>query len=156
MRHAAHRTASWIVLLVIAIAACAPATASHDLTETDLADIRAVWDAVEASDLASDWATTQGYLTSDFVHLDPRTAPLLGSEAWLEWVESMDFSDVQGTYTVEEVAGSGDLAYVRWSVTGSWMEGGELVETQGKGLSLFKRMPDGLWKMSRNAWNATP
>jgi len=141
---------------VIASAACAPATASHDLTDADLAAVRAVWDAIEASDIASDWAATQQYLTSDFVHLDPRTPPLLGSEAWREWVESMDFGDFQGAYTVEEVAGSGDLAYVRWNFAGSWTEGGERMESEGKGLSLFIRTPDGSWQMSRNAWNATP
>ena len=144
----------WTVAFVVITAGCqAPATISHDLTDADLAAVRAVWDGMEA--LGTDWDALQEFLTDDFVHLDPRTPPLVGVEAWREWVESMEFGDDQSQFTVEEVAGSGDLAYIRWSFTGSWTESGELVESQGKGISIYTRVPDGSWRLSRNAWNAT-
>jgi len=105
--------------------------------------------------LDTDWDAIQQFLTDDFVHLDPRTPSLVGVEAWREWVESMELGDEQGQYIVEEVAGSGDMAYLRWSFNGSWTESGELVETQGKGISIYARMPDGTWRVSRNVWNPT-
>ena len=144
----------WMVAFVVITTGCqAPATMSHDLTAADLTAVRAVWDDMEA--LGTDWDALQQFLTDDFVHLDPRSAPLVGVEAWKEWVESMELGDDQTEYTLEEVTGSGDLAYIRWSFTGSWTESGQLVESQGKGISIFRRMPDGSWRLSRNAWNAT-
>ena len=128
----------WMVAFVVITTGCqAPATISHDLTDADLAALRAVWDAMEA--VGTDWDAVQQFLTDDFVHLDPRTAPLGGVEAWMEWVEAMEFGDDQSQYTVQEVAGSGDLAYIRWSFTGSWTESGQLVESQGKGLSIYSK-----------------
>ncbi len=51
---------------------------------------------------------------------------------------------------------AGDLAYVMWTFDASWTEAGESVVAQGKGITLFRREPDGSWRMSRNAWNANP
>ncbi len=148
------RLGPWAVAIMIAFTGCqTPATISHDLTATDLAAVRAIWDDMQT--LGTDWDALQQFLTDDFVHLDPRTPQLVGVEAWREWVESMELGDDQSQYTVEEVAGSGDLAYIRWSFSGSWTESGELVESQGKGISIYTRMPDGSWRLSRNAWNAT-
>ena len=142
-----------VAVAVVATGCQAPPPASYDLSDADLAAVRAVWDAMEA--VGTDWDAVQQFLTDDFVHLDPRTAPLVGVEAWMEWVEAMEFGDDQSQYTVEEVTGSGDLAYIRWSFTGSWTESGQLVESQGKGISIYRRMPDGSWRLSREVWNAT-
>ena len=153
MRFRIERRCAWVVAIAISLTGCqASPPASHDLTTTDLAGVRAVWDDMQA--VGNDWDAIQQFLTDDFVHLDPRTPPLVGVEAWREWVESMEFGDEQSQYTVEEVAGSGDLAYIRWSFTGSWTESGQLVEIQGKGISIYTRMPDGTWRLSRNVWNA--
>ena len=97
-----------VAFAVVATGCQAPPPASHDLSDADLAAVRAVWDDMEA--VGTDWDAIQQFLTDDFVHLDPRTPPLVGVEAWMEWVESMEFGDDQTQYTVEEVAGSGDLA----------------------------------------------
>ncbi|NNL31298.1 MAG: SnoaL-like domain-containing protein [Gemmatimonadetes bacterium] len=121
-----------------------------------MAAVRAVWDAIEAADLAADWETNQSHMTSDFVHLDPRTEPIRGAGAWREWVESMEFGSAEGGYVVEEVAGSGDLAYVMWAFDATWTEASEPVEARGKGMTLFRRQADGSWLMSRNVWNETP
>ncbi len=142
-----------VAVAVVATGCQAPPPASHDLSDADLAAVRAVWDDMEAA--GTDWDAVRQFLTDDFVHLDPRIPSLVGAEAWMDWVESMEFGNDQTQYTVEEIAGSGDLAYIRWSFTGSWTESGELVESQGKGISIYTRMPDGSWRLSRNVWNAT-
>ena len=67
----------------------------------------------------------------------------------------MDVSDVEGTFNVEDVSGSGDVAYLVWTFDASWAEDGEKMEAQGKGLSLFRREADG-WRLSHSAWNANP
>ena len=100
--------------------------------------------------------TYQQQLTQDIVVLDPRVAgPLRGRTAWREWADTMDVSDVEGTFNVEDVSGSGDVAYLVWTFDASWAEDGEKMEAQGKGLSLFRREADG-WRLSHSAWNANP
>ena len=128
----------------------------HALTEADLAAVREVWDTMEAASVATDWDTYQQHLTQDIVVLDPRVAgPLRGRTAWREWADTMDVSDVEGTFNVEDVSGSGDVAYLVWTFDASWAEDGEKMEAQGKGLSLFRREADG-WRLSHSAWNANP
>jgi ketosteroid isomerase-like protein len=145
----------WALAIAIIAAGCAtPPPASLDLTDADTTAIRAAWDAL--IDARNDWDLHETLMTSDFVHLDPRTPALEGVGPWREWVESMDFGDEQSVYTVDEITGSGDMAFIRWTFTGGWTEGGEVVEANGKGISIYQRAPDGAWKLSRNAWNATP
>ncbi len=126
------------------------------LSEADLAPVREVWDALIAANRATDWDAFQQHATEDFVHLDPRAPALVGIKAWREWADSVDFGDVDIRFDVDELAGNGDLAYLRSSFAGSWTEGGELMETQGKGLSLFRRLADGSWRISHNVWNSNP
>ena len=130
---------------------------SNALTEADVAAVREVWDTMEAATFATDWDTYEQHLTQDIVFLDPRIAgPLRGRAAWREWVDTVDFSDVEGAFTVEEVSGGGDLAYMVLTFDASWVEDGEKIEAKGKGLSLLRREDDGSWRMSHNAWNANP
>ena len=130
---------------------------AHALTEADLAAVRKVWDTMEAAQMATDWDAYQQHLTKDIVALDPRIAgPLRGRTAWREWADTMDVSDVEGTFNVEDVSGSGDVAYLVWTFDASWAEDGEKIEAQGKGLSLFRREADGSWRLSHSAWNANP
>ncbi len=130
---------------------------AHALTEADLAAVREVWDTMEAASVAIDWDTYEQHLTSNFVNLDPRLAgPQRGLAAWREWADTMDVSDVEGTFNVEDVSGSGDVAYLVWTFDASWAEDGEKMEAQGKGLSLFRRETDGSWRLSHSSWNANP
>ncbi len=129
---------------------------AHALTEADLAAVREVWDTMDAANNASDWDTYQQHLTQDLVALDPRIAgPLRGRTAWREWIDSIGLSDPEVQLNVEEISGSGDVAYLVWTFDASWAEGGEQMEAQGKGLSLFRREADG-WRLSHSAWNANP
>ncbi len=130
---------------------------AHALTEADLAAVRRVWDTMEAAQMATDWDTYQQHLTKDIVALDPRIAgPLRGSTAWREWIDSMGLSDPEVQFNVEEVSGSGDVAYIVWTGEGRWIEDGQQMEAQGKGLNLFRREADGSWRSSHSAWNANP
>jgi ketosteroid isomerase-like protein len=147
-----------VLAALVSVACAAPASApvTHDLTDEDLAAVRAVWDAIGEAQAALDWDGVESMLSPDFVHLDPRSTPIVGVDAWREWLVAMDFGAGESGYTVEEIAGSGDLAYMFWTFVGSWTEAGELMETSGKGLSLFARDADGVWRLIRNAWNANP
>jgi len=130
---------------------------SNALSEADAAGVRQAWDAMIAATYELDWDTYFGHITDDFVGIDPRFAgPTRGKAVWKEWVKFVDPSDPQGSFTVEEISGSGDLAFVVFGIDTRWKEGGKPVEAKGKGLSLFVRGADGRWRMSHQAWNADP
>ncbi len=147
---------------VVVFAGCAappasePAPVSHDLTPADLEAVRTVWNAIVEADSRADWHAVGDLLTDDVVHLDPRTGLISGKAAWRAWVDRMEFGTADLDLQVEEVGGSGDLAYVVWTSQGSWTEAGKPVTARGKGLTLFVRTDDGSWKEARNAWNMTP
>lgn len=131
-------------------------TGANGLTEADLTAVREVWDAMDAANRAADFDAFQDLATEDFVHLDPRVRPLVGIGAWREWADATEFGDFDGQFELNEVAGSGDLAYVRWNLDARWSEGGEAKQARGKGITMFRRGSNGSWKASRNVWNMTP
>ncbi len=141
-----------LVPLALSAALASGCTTNFALSDTDLAAVRAAWDAIDEADRATDWDTLEGLLTSDFKHLTPRTAIIRGRGEWRAFVEASAISDVEINYTVDEIGGSGDLAYVIWSYRGTYTEGGARISTPGKGMSLFRRQPDSKWLNSRNAW----
>lgn len=130
---------------------------SGSLNDTDVAAVRNVWDAMEAANFAMDWETYLSHCTDDFVSLDPRIeGPLRGKSATLEWLEAADLADPDGSFGVEEIGGSGDVAYLVFTFVARWTEGGEQVEATGKGLCLYRRGDDGAWRMSHQTWNPNP
>ena len=139
--------------LSFALAGCA---GSGGLADADRAAVQSAWDAVATADVAADWDALDPYVADDFVHLDARGEPIRGKDNWREWVESMEFGGGDGAYTVEEIDGSGDTAYVMWRFEGSYQRGGQQIADSSKGISIFRRQDDGSWAISRNAWNWTP
>ena len=142
---------------LLLVGCAAPAPVSHDLTQADLDAVRASFNAVLEAEGRADWDGLAEFLTDDVVHLDPRLGVIRGKDEWRRWVDAMEFEITEpSVYRIEEVAGSGDMAYVLWTFTGSWIEGGNPVTARGKGLTVMIRGADGAWKEARNAWNNTP
>ncbi len=90
--------------------------------------------------------------------MSDRAEPLTQADlaAVRDLVDSFDFLDVDLDYTVEDVSGAGDVAYVVATFQGGWTEGGEAVSTSGKGINLFRRQADGSWRMSHYCWTPDP
>ncbi len=98
-------------------------------------------------------------LAADAVFLPPNTTGKKGEQlrAWLkdflqhftvEWLEIVDGETmVAGDFACH------DYAYRMKSTPRT---GGEPVFGRGKGLEVFRREPDGAWKIVRNIWNAVP
>ncbi len=98
-------------------------------------------------------------LGEDAVYLPPNLEAKQGEELreWLgdfvrrfrvEWLE----------FVHGQTVAVGDLAYhdytYRWRVTPK--ANGQAILSQGKGLYILRKLPDGSWKVSRNIWNASP
>jgi ketosteroid isomerase-like protein len=85
-------------------------TMSTPLTEADQAAVRGVWDILIDANLTTDFDNFAAHCTEDFVHLDPRSAVIVGVKPWKEWANAQDFADVEADFNVREIAGDGDLA----------------------------------------------
>jgi len=153
-------SASLIALAAVTVG-CAteapPAAGPGQFSAQDRSAVQAAWDAVTAADRQADWDTSETLMTDDFIHLDPRVSgPLRGRGPWREWVDGMGFGAADVRFAAVDVAGSGDMAYVVWTLEGSFAERGETVMISAKGMSLFERQDDGRWLLAANAWNANP
>ena len=129
---------------------------TKSLQESDQQEIIAVTDREVAAVRDEDHAAYLCILADDAVFLPPSLLPKGGEELrrWLDEflrgfaVEWLDFVH-------EEVSVEGDLAYhvylYRWRVTPR--SGGEGIISQGKGMHILRRQPDGSWKIAREIWN---
>lgn len=113
-------------------------------------------------DLQQKWfhATTNGdvsgikdLMTEDVVFLTPGRAPF-GRQEFIDSFKAMNEHiaiDCEGEYI--EIAVDGDLAYAvaRLEITVTPKNGDALKQLSGNVLSVFKRLPDGTWRLSRDA-----
>jgi ketosteroid isomerase-like protein len=98
-------------------------------------------------------------LSDDVVFFPPNISAKTGEELriWLrEFLERVTVAWLKFTHA--ETAVAGDLAYhvyeYSWRVTPR--TGGESIVAHGKGIHIFRRQPDGEWKITREMWNASP
>jgi ketosteroid isomerase-like protein len=97
-------------------------------------------------------------LTDDAVFLPPGDPAKTGVElrTWLKVF--LDEVTVEGLkYDTQEIVVAVNLAYhwyeFTWKLTPK--AGGKPTPGQGKGIHIFRRDPDGYWKLSREIWNAS-
>jgi ketosteroid isomerase-like protein len=104
--------------------------------------------------LAADWDGWANLMTEDVVFLVPNGPPVEGRAAVRAFGEAFPHLTAF-TAEASEVAGNGGLAYNRgaYSFTATPDSGPPLNE-QGKFLGVYRRQPDGSWRISRNIWNA--
>jgi uncharacterized protein (TIGR02246 family) len=125
-------------------------------TEHDILAIRAVRDALQSAENASDPDAAAALLTDDAVLMVPDFPVREGRAACLAFLR-----DVMGwlaenfvrqiRYDSAEVAVDGDVAFDRgtFSFTCTPRSGGETSETKGKYLWILRRSATGSWMVSR-------
>ncbi|MBW8757634.1 MAG: SgcJ/EcaC family oxidoreductase [Burkholderiales bacterium] len=123
--------------------------------EQAIRDVHATWiAAVNAGDLAE----LQGLMTHDAVFMNP------GSEAVGPDGFPAGFGRAQRQFQVRcvseprEVAISGDLAYVcsRDSLSLMPRDGGQPLALAGDRLTVYRKEPDGRWRLARDAHTLSP
>jgi ketosteroid isomerase-like protein len=145
------RITRWFVLGPVLALGCntppAPAPASAELSEADLAAIRHRFDEVARHVSAEENAAWANDFTEDAIFMYMNTPALHGRAAIQQWgetgvkVTSLTFSDIQ-------IHGSGDLAWAT-SAYSLRAEGLPNPDT-GKQLVVLERQPDGSW-LTRSA-----
>ena len=151
------RLAVLAVVAVIGLDACQPqasAGASAGLAEADRAALTKLVDSTAAIIKAHNWDVWAAGFTDDAVFLPPNHPMIHGRAAIRAWVDSFPTIN-EFAFTNATVDGSGSLA---WGTTGIPMSftppGGALVKDVSKQLAVWRKQPDGAWKVVAVAFNS--
>ena len=94
--------------------------------------------------------------TDDGVMMPPHHPPVRGrAEMERYFAQLFSRSRFRFSFTSSRLEVSGDVAFelVEYTVAAFPAEGGPEVRDSGKGLHLFRRMPDGSWRLAVDIWN---
>jgi ketosteroid isomerase-like protein len=133
-------------------------------TERQATDNAKASDAVKAADASFQQAIAAKDLNkiisfyADDAVLMPAAKPLLTGKAAItdEWKELLAIPAFENTSKLAqvEVSGANDLAYTRGSYETRLMgEDGKIVTEPGKWLSVWRKQPDGSWRVAIESYN---
>jgi uncharacterized protein (TIGR02246 family) len=142
--------------LMLLVVACRPAT--MQLTDADVAAIRAIPAAIDSAALAHDWDALLAVFTEDGIALH-QGAPTVEGRAAMRAALDSQFVGVtirKHATTVHEVAGSGTIAYARGMFDEEYAVEGvdQPMVHSGRFLAVLNKQPDGTWLVA--AWATIP
>ena len=161
---ACRRLATLAALSLAAVVYAVGTVKTEGLRSTDVSAIRAVLERYRASWLANDAEGIRGTFTPDAVLMPHHgVAPVVGMAAINQFwwpANASKTTIVKFVQTVDEVDGSGSLAYLRgrsevaWKVAApsklhSWHNSGNFV-------AILKKRADGKWLISHLIWDDVP
>ena len=124
------------------------------LTRDEVAAVEAAADAYVAAMRAGDWALVARSFTEDAVRIPPHEEPHRGREAieaWLGGIEELSSYELRR----DAIDGAGGLAYVRgrYSITLRPAGAPGSMSDEGDFLEIWRREPDGVWRVAVAMWN---
>ena len=135
-----------------ALTACQPA--ARPLMETDATKIRAMSDTYVKTTLAADWDGWGALMADDLIMLPPNSSPVVGKAASLAYVKAYP-KIIQFTAPVDEVSGSGNMAYARGKyILGAVLPSGQSMSESGSYMVVFRQGADGSWLETRIIWHS--
>lgn len=136
--------------------ACAGIEARPDTT-ADVATIRSMLDEAVAAHHAGDAARWAGLFTNDGMLLPEGAPTVSGMDSLLRWAQDF-FTTYTSTARIEaaEIEVAGDWAYARNVIWGTLTpkQGGSGMPLDAKEIVIFRRQPDGSWKVARVIYNS--
>jgi ketosteroid isomerase-like protein len=151
---------SLLLTTVIVLSACVPSY--PDFTPDDEAAVRALEEAYRIGWLSNDSAAVMATLAPDAVLMPAGVPPLIGDSAirlyW--WPSDGSVTVIEGyEIEVEEVEGSGDMAFLRGrgSLAFTYQDAeGEISHLTSRAVhpSVAQRADDGTWWITRRSWSA--
>jgi uncharacterized protein (TIGR02246 family) len=158
---AARRAALVAALSLSALVAVAQDRSASDASlEADLAAIedfnRRYVQAINDGDIDTLAALT----TDDHLMITPNRPPLAGKAALVAaMTRAFEGTEIDETWTPVETVVDGDLAYQRGTYTVAARPKGsdaEMRTTSGSFLRIYRRQPNGEWRMTRDTFNTYP
>jgi len=150
--------------VVVALAACAPATQEPEpaaeeppCTEADMEAIKKLEEEFTAAFKRGDADAMTSMMTDDAVAMLPGVPTAVGREACRSLWEEVLSQQTLETHSVslEEVVVDRGWAFVRATTETVFRIGdGEPQEAAGKYINILQRQADGSWKIARDIWNS--
>jgi len=145
----------FLLLFALVGTACSPssrsASATAEFTADDETAIRELVDEFGRAWLADDYAGVVALFTPD--HVETLPVASVGREAALERFQGYGVHFTSGTYDVRRLEGSGSLAYAWVEFNGRYTTASGDRRTQsGNDLWVFRKGPDGKWKMAASSY----
>ncbi len=124
------------------------------LSADDRAAIEQAADAYVAAMQAADWEGVARSFAEDAVRIPPNEEPHQGRQAienWLGGIEEL------GSYELvrDQIDGADGMAYVRgrYAITLRPVGAPASISDEGDFLEIWRRGPDGAWKIAEAMWN---
>ena len=134
-----------------------PETSSQVSTDAeDVAAIRSSFSAYVAAFNTGEANALPAFFTDDAIWLPPNAPAIVGREAIRSFVQNNNEQFTEElTAEVVEADVAGDWAFLRmtYGATMTPKTGGESMELSGKWVNIWRRQPDGSWKIYREIWN---
>ncbi|UCC83675.1 MAG: DUF4440 domain-containing protein [Gemmatimonadota bacterium] len=140
------------VAVMLGAAACSTAPPAA-LTADDEAAIRAVVDQWASNTAANRFMDNLDLYTEDAVELLATAVEGKNAirERWAGFADELAFTDSE--LNIREIIGMGDTAYAWVSYANRYETDGEPWVQSGSWMVLFRRGPDGSWRLHRNLWS---
>jgi ketosteroid isomerase-like protein len=124
-------------------------------TSDPIAEGRHTWtEGVKTADAARVVST----FCDDIILMPPNETTLYGRGEALEWLQEyfQHFKITVLSGTERELQMMGDTAIEQWSymVAIDPVGGGERIRDDGRSLTIWKREPDGVWRIAQTMWNS--
>jgi len=153
-----------LVSLALTLSGCQSETRSRPADAASArASIRVADSTFAAAAAAHDLEQSVGSLTADAMMFPPDQQPLVGRTAIREYMrESFATPNFSVTWTTDTVVVSsgGDMAYSfarsRYTFPSRSGSAGAVDTAYGKGVSVWRREPDGRWRTVADIWNGAP
>lgn len=158
------RTQAIASFLLLAMVGClertpqvAGTTALCSLSEADVAWIRAMESEHELQAATADFDAMSTSFAEDVVLMPPNHPDIVGRTPLRQWQGQFLAMGDDYDLTVEEVAGCGDLAYVRGTYSLSFTPLGapQPVVDAGRWLHILRRQADGTWLITHDVFSST-
>ena len=138
--------------LIATLTSCS--TTTRDVN-ADVAQVRAADAAVTRAITTKDVDAISGYYANDAI-LMPTAEPMIKGKAAIreEWQHILAIPNFTNQTTTQDVKVSGDLAYTYGVYRSKMMgENGKPVEEPGKFVTVWRREPDGKWRIVLDTYN---
>lgn len=126
---------------------------THSAAEIGRTAHAAYVDAINTNDVD----TIMAVMTDDVVFMPPHGPRMVGKDAIRPWVAGyVEAFDSRWIKTTLEFQLAGDWAFEQYSYESADTPkgGGETMRDTGKGLIIYRRESDGVWRVARDAWNS--
>jgi uncharacterized protein (TIGR02246 family) len=142
-------TIAAVISVALIMSACHPAPEQVD----DVAVIKRLYEDWKAPWEAGDAAAVAAFYANDAIQMPANEPDVIGKDAWKVSLQAFfdQFTVKSDASEVLEAEVAGDLAFARgtYMITVTPKAGGKPTQYSGKFVHIFKRQPDGSWKIYR-------